>query len=218
MNTTVYNTKTELKERGWTDAMIKKFLPEPDKTRPNPMFKKGAPVCLYLLERVESIMGTEEFKDYDCKSKARKKSAKQGVETKKRKVIDWINGLLIEIPDFDKEVLIEKACEHFNNNKKNQKSLYDEWASHHYEEAYENEIYDLAPDFSMASPKSDEDFIARISTNYIRHECTTYEKQLDKMFGKTGKDIGHDLLKSRINEAIHRKYPWTVRNEEYKPE
>lgn len=206
-----YYTKSELKANGWTDAMIKRFLPEPDRTYPNPRYKNAAPVRLYQEERIEKVKETEDFRTFELKSAAKKESAKKAVETKRRKVVEWVNSLTIEIPEFEKEDLIVKACEHFNQNKIYQKECYDEWASRHYEEACENEVNGLSPDFSLATPSSDESFIARITTNYLRHQCTKYEKELDVMFGVTGKDLGHDILKARINNAIHAKYPWTAK-------
>ena len=39
-------TLTDLKARGWTDALVKQFLGEPDATRPNPHYRKAAPNAL----------------------------------------------------------------------------------------------------------------------------------------------------------------------------
>lgn len=200
-----YYCKTELKGRGWTDSLIKRFLPEPDKTYPNPHYKDGAPMCFYAERRTKEIEESVEFKEAKEASSKRKESSKKAVETKKAKIVEWVNGLKIEIPDYDRETLIKKACEHFNARKRYQKELYDEWASRHYEDICE----DYEPDFSIASPESEEPFLARITTNYLRHCCSNYEKELKRLFGKTGKDEGHDILKARINDAIHKKYTWT---------
>lgn len=48
-------TRFRLKERGWTDGMIKKFLGEPDDTLVNPVFKCAAPMALYDINRVKRI-------------------------------------------------------------------------------------------------------------------------------------------------------------------
>ena len=200
-----YN-KTELKERGWTDSLIKRFLPSPDKTFPNPHNKNGAPMCFFSESHTKEIEKSVEFKAAMDVSRKRNQSSQKSVETKKAKIIEWINGLTIEIPDYDKETLIKEACEHFNSRKRTQKERYDEWASRHYEDIIE----DYEPDFSLASQESDEPFLARITTNYLRHCITDYDKELKRMFGKTGKDEGHDVLQARINAAIHEKYPWTA--------
>jgi hypothetical protein len=43
-----------LRERGWTDAMVREYLGEPDTTRPNPRYWGAAPMKLYLAERAEA--------------------------------------------------------------------------------------------------------------------------------------------------------------------
>ena len=40
---------SDLKKRGWSDATIGKFTPEPDDTQANPMYSSAAPMKLYLL-------------------------------------------------------------------------------------------------------------------------------------------------------------------------
>ncbi|RJQ74205.1 hypothetical protein D5S17_23330 [Pseudonocardiaceae bacterium YIM PH 21723] len=58
-----YIDTTELKEqRGWTKAMIEKFLGEPDRTAPNPGGRGAARVKLWLFTRVQEIEATNEFK------------------------------------------------------------------------------------------------------------------------------------------------------------
>jgi hypothetical protein len=44
-----YLTQTQLKERGWTEGLIKRFLPRPSKRKENPNYKSGPPMCLYSL-------------------------------------------------------------------------------------------------------------------------------------------------------------------------
>jgi hypothetical protein len=48
-------TMRQLKQRGWTAALIKKFLDPPDATRPNPHYKSAAPMRLYMATRVEAV-------------------------------------------------------------------------------------------------------------------------------------------------------------------
>jgi hypothetical protein len=47
-----------LKDRRWTDSMIKTLLGQPDETATNPIYKSGPPMRLYLLERVEQTEQT----------------------------------------------------------------------------------------------------------------------------------------------------------------
>jgi hypothetical protein len=55
-------TRTQLKERGWTEALVKKFLDPPDATRPNPHSKSAAPMRLYTASRVEAAESCEEWR------------------------------------------------------------------------------------------------------------------------------------------------------------
>jgi hypothetical protein len=145
-------------------------LPEPDIVRPNP-HNKNSVMSLYMEDRVINIENTEEFKIAFAKSETRKETSRKSVETKKNKILEWVNDLNIVIPSYDKEVLIEKACEHFNKRKAYQKERYEEWESIHYLEIHQyGDGYD--PDFSMSSKNSDPKFLARKTTNYLRHQCT----------------------------------------------
>jgi hypothetical protein len=49
-----------------------------------------------------------------------------------------------------------------------------------------------------ASEDSDKDFLNRIKVNYLRHNCSNYEEELENIFNQIGKDDGYFLLKKRI--------------------
>lgn len=181
-------TAATLKERGWTKKMIDTFLPEPDKTAPNPYYKKAPDMRLYCLKRVLTKERTKKFAEALLNAQKRKQSAAKAVETKLSKTMDYVNNLKIVIPGMEKSRLIELACQSYNE-------------FHYYIGDY---------DGRTASPDSDITFLSRICTNYIRHNCTQYENDLEKMFGKTGVQEGHDMLQKKINDAIYEKYPWII--------
>ena len=54
---------SDLKRRGWTDAMVQQFLVEPDKLVPNPHYPKSAPMRLYAVARVEEAESTDEYRE-----------------------------------------------------------------------------------------------------------------------------------------------------------
>ena len=82
MNQKKYYRSSELKQRGWTDGLIKKFLPNPDETKTNPVIKSAAPMKLYKIKRVERIEKSERFiKEMENISR-RKIAARKAVETK----------------------------------------------------------------------------------------------------------------------------------------
>jgi hypothetical protein len=50
-----------LKERGWTEAMIRDLLGDPDLTVDNPHYKSAAPMRLWRLQRAEAAETLPEF-------------------------------------------------------------------------------------------------------------------------------------------------------------
>src|ERR1700722_10380372 len=54
-------TMPELKERGWTEAMVRRLLGPPDATVPNPVFQSGVRIGLWRVDRVHAVQTTEEW-------------------------------------------------------------------------------------------------------------------------------------------------------------
>ena len=73
---------------------------------------------------------------------------------------------------------------------------------------YNSYNFDRAFGSNIASINSDMEFLSRICTNYLRHNMTNYESELEKLFGKVGKYDAYNLLKTKINSAIFDKYEW----------
>lgn len=72
---------SDIKERGWTDAMIRDFLGEPDERRNSAMYR-GTVYRLYLKTRVDAAEKTEEFAAW--MSKLRKRRAKAAEEKEEK--------------------------------------------------------------------------------------------------------------------------------------
>jgi hypothetical protein len=178
MNQKKYYRSSELKQRGWTEGLIKKFLPKPDETKTNPVIKSAAPMKLYKIKRVERIEKSEKFIKAMESIAKRKAAARKAVETKTAKTIEWANSIKINVPSIDKDKLLRKAIYHYNQ----------------YHDTYIGSI--------------DEDFANRISTNYIRHECTNYDRVLDSLYGMVGRDKAYDIIKGKVNQEIKEKHNW----------
>ena len=188
MNTDYFN-KTELSKR-WSLKLIEKYYPMCSKVKVNPHYKCAPPMQLYDISKVKMIESTDDFKaDYE-KTAKRKDAALIRARKKRKELVMYANGIKINIPTMPKDKLIRKACNHYNR-----------WHSFKQECNYEY-------DHCMATPSSNEEFLKRITINYLRHQCTVYENELDKFYGKVGKQEAHDALKERINEAIKQKYEW----------
>lgn len=83
MATEAYLTMAGLRERGWTDAMIREYLGEPDATRPNPRFWSAAPMKLYLADRAEAAEASPEWAERKALG-ARRRSAGMAAAERKR--------------------------------------------------------------------------------------------------------------------------------------
>lgn len=196
--------KTVLEREGWTEAAIKRFLPEPDLLRKNPNYRSAAPMKLYLVSRVEEVEKGSAFIEFVEKNKARRAGAQKAVQTKIKRMNEYVDGLEIELPDIPKEELTLKACEHYNNRLWYRKECYEEWTYRNFNESLEEQ----EPDFREATPDSDDSFLNRITLNYVRHAVSNYERILTSMGGKPGKDDVYDKLKEKVNKAICAKYDW----------
>lgn len=97
-------------------------------------------------------------------------------------LVEFANSVEIVIPEMTKKELIRAACLHYNTYNKNIGRT--------------------------ASPKDPDEFIFRITVNFLRHELTTYEEELRRMQGFSEEKAAHDILKSRILDAIAKAYPW----------
>ena len=184
-------TKSRLKsERGWTDKLLKTFLPAPDLTKPNLHYKSGPPMLLFAIEKIDAIEQTEEFKKAVAETAKRKEGAKKAVETKLGQLRNWLNAVQVDISDFDRDKLIERACKHYNEM---QKDRMDEW-----QDVYGKE----------ATADSDPKFLERICVNYLRHRLTRYEQLLDEMSGKVGFAEGYKEIRRKIFAKISERHEW----------
>lgn len=178
MNQKKYYRSSELKQRGWTKGLIKKFLPKPDETKTNPIVKCAAPMKLYKIKRVGRIEKSEKFIKAMVSISKRKAAARKAVETKTAKTIEWANSVKINVPTFNKYKLLKKAI-------------------YHYEQFHDTCVGSI-----------DDEFAARISTNYIRHECTNYDRVLCALDGKVGRAKAYEIIKGKVNQTIVDQHEW----------
>lgn len=184
-----YLSRGKLKERGWTDRIIKKFMSLCDKEKKNPYYASASPMKLYLLQRIEKIEKSNEFKKEIIESQPRKKSSQKAVETKLQKIRDYIKNLKITVKKIPLDIIQKKAIKDYND----------------FKEAIEIERGDI--DYQRATVNSDTLFLNRICVNYIRHNLTIYENELEKIFGKVGSKEAYRLLNEKIYSVISSIYP-----------
>lgn len=196
-----YITPTGLKkERGWTDKLIKKFLGAPDETRTNPHYSCAAPMKLYLKSRVEQAEASAEFqKEYSVarkRSETAAKSASRAVETKINQLIEVVEEMSsVDFPDLTKDELIKEACDHYNSQC---------FVPDHV--IYKRDMNGRG--FKEATPQSDENFLSRITVNYLRHMHSGYDDCLYETRGRVGKDEAAIHIKNLVLDSIAEKFPW----------
>ena len=178
-----------LKGRGWTEGNIKSFLGEPDRLADNPHYKSAPKMKLFKLARVEKVEESSSFKEWQSKNATRRANIRlkslEVMEKRRMQLLNFVDALEIEIPIIEKDELYRQAVESYN----------DLWSSRG---DYEK----------VASIKSPRGFLDRITVNFLRHECSEYESQIDAMFGKVGNELAYIRLKIRILKAIAVCYPY----------
>lgn len=177
-----YITVSRLKSNGWTDNTINNLLGEPDKFADNPYYRCAAPMRLYERERVLALERSDVFIQGEALLEERRATALKAVETKKQKLFQHIKNVKIDVPVLPHDELIAKACKHYND-----------WGY-------------LKEDRIVALPTDSRDFLNRISVNYLRHELTSYEHELDKIFGKVGIAEGRNRIRAKVYNAIAKRY------------
>lgn len=182
-------SKATLKLRGWTDGAIERFLDTPDKEAPNPHYKSVAPMKLYKLSRVEETEHSQEFLHFKAQSKPRLEASKKAVKTKRENLLHKVARLEIHIQRKNFEDIIVDAVESYNNFKSNM--------------AMERGDFDYQP----ATINSGKEFLNRITVNFLRHRCSSYERILDNIEGKVGKKEAYALLNQKIFQRITEIYP-----------
>lgn len=177
--------RPQLKKRGWTDGLIRRFLPEADGSRPNPHYRSAPPMLLYRLERVEAIEASAEFQEAKEKASRAQQTSQAGVATKQAKMRVWLDNVRIRVPCLSRDEVLRRAVNHYN--------------------ARQCERWD---DGRFASLDSDERFLERIAVNYLRHELSSYEAHLDATFGKVGARDAYVEIKTKVLRAIVEAYSW----------
>lgn len=187
-----YLIRPILYERGWTDATIRKFLVSPDATKPNPHYRSAAPMRLYLRQRVEEVESTPEWSEERGRTQHRQAIAAKATATKKANLLAQLDALEVIVPYFEMDILMKYACAHYNA-RKQERLMYED---------YRNDW-----DYSLATPQSSPEFLARITVNYLRHCLTSYEEELASIAGKVGVKEGYKEINRRVYAAIEAAYP-----------
>ncbi|CEA09280.1 hypothetical protein BN1051_02648 [Arthrobacter saudimassiliensis] len=169
------------KDRGWTDAQIRAFLPEPDKTARNPFSRKAAPMKLYARDRVLAVEATAEYRRAREASRTRQLAARERALAKKKEAVAVAQSLELRIDAEPWDAMRRKAIEHYNSR--------------------------LRRSQSPASLKTAPARLDRLTVNYLRHRQTSYEEELKEFKGVVGVGEAYLVVRNRILDLIAEAYP-----------
>jgi len=178
-----------LADRGWTPAAIRRFLGEPDRTAPNPVYRSKAPMRLYLLERVEQAEATPEWVQWRQAADRRVAAGRKAAEARRQATVAEVEALRIRVPVMAWSQLALEAVRHRND-------VNFEWAARRGE---------LADPATVAGV--DEATLRRWAVNYLRHARTVYDAALDGLYARVGRAEATELVRSRVFAAIAEAYP-----------
>jgi hypothetical protein len=208
-----YFCKPELRERGWTDGLIKRLLGEPDQWKRNPHYRSGPQMGLYLCFRVQAAEAEHQAELDDARkkrsrrceaaqkaAKTRCEAAQKAAKTKRRKIMrESLNAIKLQerlpLPE-----LVKRACAHYNalpprRRYSRHDDREDDWGD-------DWEYFDKRE----ASPDSDKSFLDRICVNYIRHALTDYDYAISER-GKVGGRLVYQPVRRKVFEEIAKMYP-----------
>lgn len=179
---------SQLRERGWTKAMIRSLLGPPDEEAVNPVFKSKVPMALYDLERVVRVEASADFRDMANAARRRVVAGMKAAEKLRRQAIAWAQNVAVNVRRVDD--LLGMAVRHYND-----RGMARYLAGRG------------PPDWQPATTASEAGFLARIQVNYVRHVLTRYEELLDERYGRVGVDGARFIVRTRVYEAIAQAYP-----------
>lgn len=178
-------SRQDLKERGWTPTMVKQFLGGPDLI--TSLNSSGTRVFhQFFAERVEQAEQSEEFSKRHEAAAARSQCGKaitdQQAEEVKATVRQWVQNLSIH-PPRSLGVLKEEAI------------------------AHQDRLYDQREQWDYSAADADPETIDRWCRNYLRHQCTNYDKLLDRAMrqfaGVPGvRAIYQEVVRPHVDEQV----------------
>lgn len=182
-------TQSTVLKMGFTQSLIKKFLPAPVEKK-NPVFRNAAAMKLWYEEDVLAVMETEEFQAEYKKVKKRKESAMKAVEAKKDQLMTKIRKCAekIVVVKVDGEQLVRDTL-------KAKKEWYE----------YQSAVRDIYEFHDVSSV--DDATLDRWIVNYIRHNLVRYDSVVDSLFGKTGKSEAYYYFRKEVLLKIADVYP-----------
>ncbi|MFF8289988.1 hypothetical protein ACF068_12260 [Streptomyces sp. NPDC016309] len=230
-----YLTPTGLRQRGWTDAMVRQLLGEPDVQGRDPRRWSVAPVRLYLLARVEAVERTPEFAACSASAGRSPAAVRAGAERRRAAVLAAIRAEPIRVPLLPEAELERRAVRHRRSTGAGAGGgggpgsagsgaggpgagrpvgAGRPGAEARGQEAPGPEAPGQeapgpgAPRAGAPGPEAPRaGALVRWQVDYLRYTLRRYDALLDGLYGATGRAEAERLLRERVYGAIARAYP-----------
>lgn len=193
-----YYSKTELRNRKWTETAIRKFLGSADRYIENPVFSWAAPKRLYSVVRVHQIEDSHEYREWRKRNDPKRVGAFKAVKTKQARLIEEINESMLESLETEITDLLNSAI---NALKANPLEL---------RRAYHGHNYDIAI--------SDQEIKKYLIVRYLRHETICNECYSKWLYGRIGKGKAYSKLNEIVCDKIAILFPYLARAAENQKE
>jgi hypothetical protein len=186
-------TMPQLKERGWTEAMVRDLLGEPDRRAPNPHYRSAPPMRLWAPDRVTDIEVGEDFAARLKSGKTRSAASVAAADKRREQLLDVVSGITVTVPQLSGDELARTAMRHRNDAR-----------AFHHSGAPRDDIEWVNPD---APDAVDSATLDRWKVNYLRHRLTDYERHLEEVAGKVGVRDAKSMIRREVYDAIAERYP-----------
>lgn len=185
-----YISVAGLKSRGWTDSLIRRFLGKEDKSVENPHYSSAPMMRLYSFKRVLAVESEENFEEAKGISYSRSIRGREIARVRSRKLIEQARNMEVKIRILSKKELFSRSIESYND--------------FHGAISLERGGWEWEP----AAYSSSREFLDRIRVNYVRHELTDYDEELENVAGKVGVREAVEVIQEKIFDKISEAYPY----------
>jgi hypothetical protein len=186
-------TMPQLKDRGWTDAMVRDLLGGPDQLVPNPHYRSATPMRLWATDHVTTIEAGEDFAARLKSGKTRSAASVAAADKRREQLINAVDAMTVSVPSLGKAELAREAIRHRNR-------VMEFHNSGEFREGFERANPDTPDAVDSAT-------LDRWKVNYLRHRLTDYERYLEEVAGNVGVRDAKDLIREKVYDAIADAYP-----------
>jgi hypothetical protein len=184
----IYGKKNAAKLLGISVSELEEMI-EPISYTTNPHYKSGPKIGLY--DPIRLLIISKQKRCINAKNSMIKNrlSAASAVETKIKNILDWVDKLDIKF-NISHEISLKELAQCAIENRNNIECYFKN-----------GEPCKNKSEYFYVNDCEKEEFVRRWIINYLRHCASSYEIELDHIFGKVGVSKAYEKLKEKINNA-----------------